>query len=249
MKNTRCNRGLQVSKIPLVGLAVIMAMTFFALTGCDNGSGDGGGLPAPTGLSATAISSSDIYLTWNRVNGADGYKVYVSLSYSSGFLLAETTSTNSTNAYNASPNTTYYFKVAAFNGNGEGPMSNVASATTGSGAPTYSINGNWERSEDGMRITISGSTGVITAFGSKPYILDAANKSYIQIGSQKFRNLTSAGNSTWSGQELLFNTNSSQTVCNSTSWSDTTLSLSANGNTLSTYTPGSSDPSATWTRR
>ena len=118
------------------GIIAITAVIVFSMAACvinlpdDPGNILGGVPAAPTGLTATAISSTDIFLTWNAVNGATGYAVYVSLSASSGYNKLGNVTSTSVTAPGGNSSTTYYFQVSAFNGNGEGPRSNPASATT-----------------------------------------------------------------------------------------------------------------------
>lgn len=83
---------------------------------------------APTGLSATAASASQIDLSWTAVSGATYYSVYRSTdSYTTA--IATTTATSYSNT-SLSSGTSYSYKVSATNGNGEGDKSSVASATT-----------------------------------------------------------------------------------------------------------------------
>jgi hypothetical protein len=105
------------------------------------GGGGGGSKPsAPSGLSAAAISSTSINLTWNSVSDATGYYIYVSNSAFSGFTRGFISQTNSYTVTGAEAGTTYYFKVTAVNANGESGDSNVASATTlGGGGPVVSV--------------------------------------------------------------------------------------------------------------
>ena len=74
-------------------------------------------LAAPTGLTATATSSTAIGLAWSAVPGATGYKVYRGTSAgvsTSGAALATSTGTSfSDSGLNAS--TAYYYKVLATN--------------------------------------------------------------------------------------------------------------------------------------
>lgn len=94
---------------------------------------------APTGLSATAASASQINLSWTVVSGATSYTVYRSsndVTYSS----VSTTSSNSYSNTGLSASTLYYYKVTATNGSGEGASSDAASATTqsaGGGGSLY----------------------------------------------------------------------------------------------------------------
>jgi len=244
------------NKIKLFGIATIIvvigfSMAAMSLTGCDNDTTPTGGgfLPAPTGLTATAVSSTVINLTWNAVSGAAGYYVYQSQSYSSGFQLLGTSSTNSASNYDLPPNTTVYYRVTAYSVNGtESEMSNVASATT-LPAANLSLNGVWTAGNNENRVTVSGSTGVFSAISTSALWTDARSKGYVHIGDIAWRNLTSTGNLTWSGQVfgVRYNT-SSPNVATGTGWGDTIFTLSADGNTLYTYTSSFDNPSRTYTR-
>jgi FtsP/CotA-like multicopper oxidase with cupredoxin domain len=106
--------------------------------------GDPGDPPpaAPTSLSASAVSSSQINLSWAD-NSADesGFDIQRSTDGSTFATLtsvsADTTSYSDSNLTAA---TTYWYQVAAFNGNGSSAASNTASATTqGGGGGTEQI--------------------------------------------------------------------------------------------------------------
>jgi hypothetical protein len=93
---------------------------------------------APSGLSATAVSSSQINLSWND-NSLDESNFIVKRSTTSGgpysaiqTLAANTTSFNNTSL---SANTTYYYVVCATNSAGASANSAQASATTFAPAP------------------------------------------------------------------------------------------------------------------
>jgi hypothetical protein len=247
----------------MAGLITLIAVIGFSMAACDDGnSGPGvynsGVLPAPTGLRAT-VSGTSVYITWNAVNDASGYNFYV--SGSSSF---PANNSNSGRWYsttytedNISPGT-YYYKIAAFNANGiEGAMSSVYSFTIGGGTTTptvpstSSLDGTWVGESggrrSGMRITISGSTGVINAFGNTGFVLDAVNKGYVNIGDQCFRNLTPAGNLKWSGQELGYVQFGN--VCEFVDWVDCTITMSVDGSTISSYSSDMTIPTATWRRQ
>ena len=95
--------------------------------------------PAPTGLTATASSSSTISLSWSAVNppancAISSYSVYGSTT--SGFTPSSTnliasglTSTSYSNA-GLAPSTTYYYVVEAADADGTSSASSQASATT-----------------------------------------------------------------------------------------------------------------------
>jgi len=117
------------------------------------------------------------------IAGAAGYNLYGSLSSSSGFQLLAERPTNSAGHYELNPNTTIYYRVAAYSANGtEGAMSNTASATTLS-AGSYSLNGVWEGAK-GWQNIVSGNSGVISSFGNSLSTLtqDAINKGYVKLG-------------------------------------------------------------------
>ncbi|MDH5325299.1 MAG: multicopper oxidase domain-containing protein [Gammaproteobacteria bacterium] len=105
-----------------------------------NGGGNGGGTApnAPSGLSAGAVSSSQIDLTWAD-NSADetGFSVERStdgVNFGPGIPVAANSTSYSDTGLNAS--TTYWYRVNAANGNGTSAYSNVASATTAAGSGT-----------------------------------------------------------------------------------------------------------------
>jgi hypothetical protein len=79
---------------------------------------------APTNLSATAVSSTQINLTWTASNGASSYIIQRNSS---------PLGTSSTAAYNdtgLNPSTTYTYTVIAHNSAGDSPASATAIATT-----------------------------------------------------------------------------------------------------------------------
>lgn len=98
------------------------------------GSGGGGGgntgdtgiVPAPpTGLTATATSSSQINLSWTASAGTvTGYKVYKNGSY------LKSVTTTSTSDTGLSSSTNYCYTVSAYNSTGESGQSSQACATT-----------------------------------------------------------------------------------------------------------------------
>ncbi|HEY9051351.1 MAG TPA: fibronectin type III domain-containing protein [Gammaproteobacteria bacterium] len=89
---------------------------------------------APSSLSATSVSQSSINLSWiDNADNETGFKVERSTSAASGFsqiaLIANTNQTSYTdNGLNAM--TTYYYRVRAYNTNGDSSYSNSANATT-----------------------------------------------------------------------------------------------------------------------
>ena len=95
-------------------------------------SSSGSGIPdAPSGVTAQALSSSSITISWNPVSGALGYNVYRSSSAFGSYDYIGMVYTIAYTDTELSANTTYYYKVAAFNGSYvESSQSSYASATT-----------------------------------------------------------------------------------------------------------------------
>jgi len=97
-------------------------------------------LLAPTSLAATAVSSSQINLSWVESNANEtAITVQRSLSAASGFVTIANLAKNSTSYSNTglAAGTTYYYRVQAVGRKGiVSPFSNVAGATTGASVPT-----------------------------------------------------------------------------------------------------------------
>ena len=92
----------------------------------------------------------------------------------------------------------------------------------------------WWIGNGGLTIYIDGNTGYIVHFGTTPVWLDAQKKDYVKTNDQKMRNIRSTGNLTWTMQELYVNSNTrSPNVATGTSWGNRTLTMSADGQTLS----------------
>jgi hypothetical protein len=89
---------------------------------------------APSGLTATVASSSQINLSWSdSANDESGFQIDRSTSSNFTQNLTSVTTTGTTTTYSAtglSPNTTYYYRVWATNGALSTSPSNTASATT-----------------------------------------------------------------------------------------------------------------------
>ena len=101
------------------------------------------GVPdAPTGLSATAVSSSQINLSWTASPAATSNTIYRSLT-DSNFTTSIATGLSGTSYSDnvgLSEATTYYYKVAGVNSSGEGPNSssaNVATHVTNASGQSY----------------------------------------------------------------------------------------------------------------
>jgi len=132
----------------------------------------------PTGVNATATSSSSITVSWTAVSGATGYYVYRSSSASGNYTRVGTSSTASYTNTELSASTTYYYKVTAYNSGGESSQFSVVSATTmlstptevnAMGTSTSSITVSWDTvsSADGYYVYRSSSdSGTYTRVGT-----------------------------------------------------------------------------------
>jgi hypothetical protein len=91
---------------------------------------------APTNLSATASSSSQINLTWtDNSNNETGFKVERSAATGGPWTQIGTTTAASYADSGLASSTTYYYRVRAYGPSGDSGYSNTSSATTLAGAP------------------------------------------------------------------------------------------------------------------
>jgi phosphodiesterase/alkaline phosphatase D-like protein len=93
----------------------------------------------PTLLTATAVSSSQINLSWtDNSNNETGFKIEESPNDDQHFTQIDTVGANVTtySRTGLSANTRYYYRVRAYNGNGNSSYSNEANAWTFLQTPT-----------------------------------------------------------------------------------------------------------------
>ena len=128
---------------------------------------------APTGLSASGLSSTSVTINWNAANPGANCTITNYLVFRNGVQVASSTGTSAlVNGLTA--NTTYSFTVAAVNGLGTGPQSGGLSVTTpvgggvcaaepgvpiGLAASAVTSNGltlSWVPTQPGTNCTISG---------------------------------------------------------------------------------------------
>jgi hypothetical protein len=100
---------------------------------------------APSGLSATAISSSRIDLSWaDNANTESGFKIERKTGTNGAYSEIGTVGVNMTSYSDTdpslSPATTYYYRVRAYNISGNSAYSDEASATTMAAAPSATTN-------------------------------------------------------------------------------------------------------------
>ena len=86
---------------------------------------------APANLTAVGVSFQRIDLRWDTADDPDGYEIQQSLDGVAWTSLGRGAgTTTSAMLFGLQPDTTYFFRVRAFNSGGDGPFSNVASART-----------------------------------------------------------------------------------------------------------------------
>ncbi len=98
---------------------------------------------APSGLTATAFSNTQINLAWkDNSNGEDGFKIERKLSAAATFTQIGTVGPNVTafTSGSLSANAAYTYRVRAYNSSGNSPYSNLANATTLPNAPAAPAN-------------------------------------------------------------------------------------------------------------
>jgi lysophospholipase L1-like esterase len=173
---------------------------------------------APDSLSATAISFSQINLSWqDNSNNETGFQIERSLTPESGFNIIATTSTNSYLDGNLNPQTIYFYRVKAINIGGSSNYTSEAIATTFAGPPnapasltasptsTTQINLSWadaSNNESGFQVERSTSAGgsftlITTTSGNITSYIDGG----LQPGTVYFyrvRAINEVGNSSYS---------------------------------------------------
>jgi len=148
-------------------------------------------LPAPTNLTATAVSFSQIDLSWIGSLGADGYEIERSLTPATGYSLLATVGLDTTPYSDTTVlgGVTYYYQVRAMNTIGDrSAWSNETSATTpildapssltATAISFYQVDLSWtdnsdeesgfeiERSTDGLNYTLVATVSADTTFYS-----------------------------------------------------------------------------------
>ncbi|MFE0088335.1 chitinase [Streptomyces sp. NPDC058991] len=109
--------------------------------------------PAPGGLTAGAVTSSSVALSWSGSSGATGYHVY-----RNGTRVQSVTGT-STTVTGLAASTSYQFQVSATNAAGESAKSAAVTATTSGGGtpgnpsvPKHALTGYWQNFDNGATV-------------------------------------------------------------------------------------------------
>jgi len=130
-------------------------------------------------LSASALSASQIKLSWTASSGASSYKVQRSADGSTGWAQVGTSTTTSFTDSGLIPSTTYFYRVLASNGPGNSAPSNVASATTSAGLSySQSPQGSWVGAYgvDGYALMDWNGSGDLISLPQSSLVLDQGNR-------------------------------------------------------------------------
>jgi fibronectin type 3 domain-containing protein len=165
------------------------------------GTGTGGGgsgtttVPsAPTGVTATAQSSSSISVSWNAVSGAASYAVYYEVGTSTTKSLASSGITGTSYTHSGlQASTTYDYYIKAVNDAGESGYSTSASATTQSSGGSSGGGGTTSKPSAPTGVTATATSSGIritwtAVSGATKYRLYAAMTSYgsgLDVGNYK----------------------------------------------------------------
>ena len=89
----------------------------------------------PTALNATQVKADSFTAKWQSVGGATGYRLDIAtspafVSYVAGYQNLNVGNVTSRNVSGLTPNTNYYYRLRAYNGNGTSPNSNVIQVKT-----------------------------------------------------------------------------------------------------------------------
>jgi fibronectin type 3 domain-containing protein len=92
---------------------------------------------APARISALAVSSTSIEVSWDQVTGALGYTLYRSAAPDTGYTYVEALPASASEQTDTGlePGTTYYYKVSVKTQSGESDMGSYAQAITSPGEP------------------------------------------------------------------------------------------------------------------
>ncbi|MDP4142882.1 MAG: glycosyl hydrolase family 18 protein [Bacillota bacterium] len=85
---------------------------------------------APSGLTVTSVTASEIDLSWNAVSGASGYKIFRASPNDSSYTQIATISTNTYKNTGLASSTKYWYFVRAYNAYGTSADSTHIYATT-----------------------------------------------------------------------------------------------------------------------
>ena len=134
---------------------------------------------APTSLTYSGITASEVTLNWQAVSDSTGYRVYRATPNDSNYTLIATISTNSYKNTALTANTKYWYFVRAYNSYGASPDSTHINLTTPQvasvskklvlGFTTYYYSG-----DTSSYSSMSANTSTIDEIATHTYITDAS---------------------------------------------------------------------------
>ena len=148
----------------------------------------------PTGVGATAQSSTSIAVSWTAVTGATSYKVFRSPTSGSGYTQVGAPTSSPYTDVGLSASTPYYYVVKAVNSAGESGYSSEATATTSAppvvapGIPT----GVGATAQSSTSIAVSW-TAVTGATSYKVFRSATSGGTYAQVGTPASSPFTDVG--------------------------------------------------------
>ena len=144
----------------------------------------------PGSVSAEALSSTSIKITWESVSGAISYDIYRSNTADGQYSKIENTASNTFTNDGLLPSTTRYYKIVAINDCGESATSSYASATTQSCPAIAAPTNVFAQSKSSTSIEISWDE-VNTAVSYQIYRSTSATGTYSSVGSTTGKENTS----------------------------------------------------------
>ena len=134
----------------LFGIIALAAIIGFSMMACDDGlgyyngwnnnpggNGSGSGVTqapnSPTGVTATAQSTTAIQISWNAVSSADSYRVEVRTTATGTWSTLTTVWGTSHTHTGLAPDTQRWYRVFAINSAGTSPASGIVNARTQAG--------------------------------------------------------------------------------------------------------------------
>ena len=186
---------------------------------------------APTSLTATTASSSQINLSWtDNANNENGFRVEQSTD-GTNFTQIATLGSNAVSftVTGLSASTTYFYRVASFNGAGNSAFSNTASATTSATPPPLPA------APSGLSATASTSTRINLSWTD-----NAGNESGFSIERCKNPNCTNFAQIAQVGSNVT--TFADTTVTKNTAYNYRVRAFNAAGNSAYSNTASAKTP-------
>ncbi|MGA9996322.1 MAG: NF038122 family metalloprotease [Pyrinomonadaceae bacterium] len=197
---------------------------------------------APTANAATSVTSSSFTANWSSSSGATGYRLDVSTSstfgsYVSGYQDLDVGNVLSRSVTGLNSNTTYYYRVRAYNSGGTSGNSNTISLTTSTTGSGFIINATFDSS-----ITSNANSAAIQAMVNQAIVLyQSMFKDPVTV-SILFRYSTTGPNGSPLGSGTLAQSN--YVIYTGTSWNTYINALNADAKSANDTTANASLPAS-----